>query len=106
MDRPTASSTRASSAQLEAFVLSRPGLPPAFAQDIRLLGDLASALRLRPPVGAAVTTTEVDGSPAVLVTDDSGAASGVVWEDRGGVVRAALGLLDKEDILNVANQLG
>jgi len=30
----------------------------------------------------------------------------VIWEDRGGTVLAAVGLLDRKDILDVANQLG
>ena len=43
---------------------------------------------------------------AVLVTDPNGYASGAIWESRDGVVRAVGGLLDKEDILNVARQIG
>ena len=106
MRRPVASSMVASSARLEAFVLSRPGLPAGLAQEIRLLGDLRTSLPVQMPPGANVTQVDVGGSPGVLVTEGSGAASGVIWEDRGGVVHAALGLLDQEDILNVANQLG
>jgi hypothetical protein len=106
MQRPIASSTRAVSAQLEAFVLARPGLPAGLAQEIRLLADLGTTLSLPTPPGADVTQVDVGGSPGLLVTEGSGAASGVIWEDRGGVVHAALGLLDQKDILDVANQLG
>ena len=111
MRRPIASSPIASpigptSAQLEAFVLSRPGLPAGLAQEIRLLGDLGTSLPVPMPPGANVTQVDIGGSPGVLVAEGSGAASGVIWEDRAGVVYAALGLLDQEDILNVANQLG
>lgn len=106
IERPTADSTAATSAQLEAFVLSRPGLPAGLAQEIRLIGDLGTTLPLPTPSGADVTQVDVAGLPGILVTDGSGAASGVIWADRGGVVRAALGLLDQEDLLDVANQLG
>jgi hypothetical protein len=106
MQRPTASSATATSAQLEAFVLARPGLPAGLAQEIRLLGDLRTALPVPTLPGADVTQVDVGGSPGILVTDGSGAASGVIWEDQAGVVHAALGFLDQEDILGVANQLG
>jgi hypothetical protein len=42
----------------------------------------------------------------VLLTDSSGAASGVIWEDQRGLVHTVAGLLDKEDVLSVANQVG
>ena len=106
MRRPTASSTQAVSAQLEAFVLARPGLPAGLAQEIRLLADLGTTLPVPTLPGADVRQVDVGGSPGVLVTEGSGAASGVIWEDHGGVVHAALGLLDQKDILDVANQLG
>jgi hypothetical protein len=104
MERPTASATTATSAQLEAYVLTRSGLPAGLAQEIRLLGGLATTLPVPTP-GVGVTQVDVGGSPGILVTVGSGAASGVIWEDRGGVVHAALGLLDQEDIIDVANQL-
>ena len=104
--RPEASSVAATAVQLEAFLLSRPGLPAGLAQEIRLLGDLGTSLPVPTSSGANLTQVDVGGAPGVLVTEGSGAASGVIWEDRAGVVHAALGLLDQEDILNVANQLG
>jgi hypothetical protein len=108
MEQPRASAQKASSAQLESFVLTRRGIPRAFTDEIRLLEYLSNVTRLRlPPLsGVSVTSVEIGANPGVLVTDGSGIASGVVWEDGAGVVHAALGLLDKEDILGVANQLG
>ena len=107
INRPRATSTRATSAQLETFVLSRPGLPAAFVQEIRLLVDLGNLaeLHLPPSLGVGVSATEVDGAPGALVTAEAGAASAVIWED-GGVVHVVAGLLDKEDVVDVANQLG
>jgi hypothetical protein len=49
---------------------------------------------------------KIGGAPAVLVTGLSAAASGVIWENRDGVVHGVGGLLDAEDILNVARQIG
>ena len=106
MERPVAVSTKSSPPRLEAFLLSHPGVPVGLAQEIRLLGDLSTVLPVPSAPGASVTQVDVDGSPGVLVQDSTGAASGVIWEDRGGTVRAAVGLLDEKDILDVADQLG
>ncbi len=106
MERPIATSTGATTGQLEAFLLSQPGVPHDLAQEVRLLGDLTSTLPVPTPPGAVETPTVVAGSPAVLLTDSSGVASGVIWEDQKGLVHTVAGLLDKEDVLSVANQLG
>lgn len=106
MERPMATSTGATTGQLEAFLLSQPSVPPDLAQEVRLLGDLASTLPVPTPPGAVETSTQIAGSPAVLLTDSSGAMSGVIWEDQQGLVHTVAGLLDKEDVLNVANQVG
>ena len=42
----------------------------------------------------------------MLVTDPDAFASGVIWENRSGVVYGVGGLLDKEDVLSVARQVG
>ena len=103
---PPTTSSRAPTAQLEAFVLTRRGLPPTFTEEISLLRDITSTRRFTPSADAVVSSVKIKGSPGVVVTYGSDAVSGVVWEDRGGLVHVALGLLDKEDILDVANQIG
>ena len=104
--RPVASSTGATASQLEAFVLSRPGLPAGLAQEIRLLGNPAAVLPVPVPSGLSELQENIGGAPAVLVTDPNGYASAVIWEGHDGVVHAVGGLLDREDIVNVARQIG
>jgi hypothetical protein len=104
--RPVASSTGSTASQLETFVLSRPGLPAAVAQEIRLLGNPAAVLPVPVPTGLWELQENIGGAPAVLVTDPNGYASGAIWESRDGVVHAVGGLLDREDVLNVARQIG
>ena len=105
MQRPFATSTGATTAQLESFVLGRPGFPQDLAQEIRLLGDLETVLPVPVPSGMTTASASVDGSPAVVVTAEGGAVSGVVWE-HDGVVRTVGGLLDEHDVIDVARQLG
>ena len=106
MRRPTARSTGASLSQIEAFLLAQPGIPPQLAEEIRLLGDLRTTLPVPVPPGASARSVEVDGWPGVLLADSSNAAAGVVWEDGRGLLHVVVGILDSQDVLNVANQLG
>jgi hypothetical protein len=105
MQRPVATSTgSATAAQLEAFLLAQGHLPASLAQEIRLLGT--AALPVPVPAGIAEQHVSVGGSAAVLLADPSGAAAGVIWEGGDGVVHGVGGLLNREDVLNVARQLG
>jgi len=106
MARPVATSTGATTAQLESFVLSQPGIPSDLAQEIRLLGNLQTTLPVPTPPGAAESSVVVNGQPAVLLAEDGGVASGVIWEDAHGIVHAVAGPLDREDVLGVAQQIG
>ena len=106
MRRPTAQSTGASVSQIEAFLLGQPGIPPQLAEEIRLLGDLRTTLPVPVPPGASARSVQVDGWPGVLLADSSNAAAGVVWEDGRGLLHVVVGILDSQDVLNVANQLG
>jgi hypothetical protein len=106
MRRPTARSTGATITQIEAFLLSQPGVPPQLAEEVRLLGDLRTTLPVPVPPGASVRSVQVAGWPGVLLADSSNAASAVIWEDGHGLLHAVVGILDSKDALNVANQLG
>jgi hypothetical protein len=104
MQRPVATSTGASARQLEDFLLAQRGVPAGLAAELRALGT--SALPVPVPPGLAEQHASVGGAAAVLLADPSGAASGVVWEASDGVVHGVGGLLDREDVLRVARQLG
>lgn len=106
MQRPTATSTGATTTQLESFVLSRPGFPSDLAREVRLLGSLRTTLPVPVPSGVTETTTTVAGSDAVVLSVANGTASAVVWEDHGGTVHTVGGLLDQQEVLDVARQLG
>jgi hypothetical protein len=106
MPRPTARSTGASLNQIEAFLLSQPGVPRSLAEEVRLLGDLRTTLPVPVPSGASVHSVQVAGWPGVVLTDSSNIVAGVVWEDGRGMLHVVGGILDSQDVLNVANQLG
>lgn len=105
MRRPTARSTGATMSQIEAFLLAQPGIPPALAEEVRLLGNLRTTLPVPVPPGAAVRSVRVSGWPGVLIADPSNAGAGVVWEDGRGMLHVVAGILDSQDVLNVADQV-
>ena len=67
--RPLVTSSGATTGQLEKFLLSQPEIPPDLAQGLQLLGNLKSTLPIPAPRGANSTSTEIAGSPAVLLSD-------------------------------------
>jgi hypothetical protein len=106
MRRPTAQSTGANLREIEAFLLGQPGIPPQLAEEIRLLGDLRTTLPVPVPSGASARSVQVDGRPGILLADSSNAAAGVMWEDGQSLLHVVVGILNSQDVLNVANQLG
>lgn len=108
MAPPVVTSTKVSVSRLEEYLLSRRGLPAHLVHEVRLLRQLGTVLPVTAPPGTRASTVRVDGTRGVLLTGVKGvesAASAVVWEEHG-TIRAALGLLDRSDILSVAGQLG
>ncbi|MGH9116027.1 MAG: hypothetical protein ACRDWW_09390, partial [Acidimicrobiales bacterium] len=95
MPRPTGTATRATISQIEGYLLSRPGIPPELAQEIRLLGDLSTVLPIPTPTGMSSKQVEVAGHPGVVIGARGGVASAVIWEDGAGVVHAVGGLVDQ-----------
>ena len=104
--QPVATTNGASINQIENFLLSRPGVPKDLAEELRLLGNLQSTLPVPTPAGASSRMVEIDGSHGLVLTDSSNALSGAIWEDHSGVIHAVAGLLDENDLLSVAQQIG
>ncbi|HUY30080.1 MAG TPA: hypothetical protein VMV02_03700 [Acidimicrobiales bacterium] len=106
MPRPTATTTGATTSELESFLLAQPGLPSDLATGIRLLGNLETALPVPTPPGFVETSTTVGGPPGVLLSGQGGGAAAAICEDAHGVVHTVGGLLDENDVLGVARQIG
>ena len=104
--KPVATSSGATAGQIENYLLSQPAIPADIAAELRVLGDLQSTLPVPVPAGADWSTTTVDGAPAVVLSDGSGALSAAVWEDSGGRVQLLVGLVSGSDLLSVARQIG
>jgi hypothetical protein len=102
---PVVTSTGATAAQIEAYLLDQPSIPPDLAAEIRAMGDPATTLPVPIPVDlASAQPVTVDGASGLVIGDQSGAGSLVVWE-RTGVIYAVLGSMSSSTVLGVADSI-
>jgi hypothetical protein len=100
---PTVDSTGATAAELEAYLLSQPGVPPDIAAQIKAIKDPSTTLPIPIPKGLATTdSVQVNGAPGVLIKAVLGA--GVVWTKKG-VIYAVGGQLTPDQVLAIATSL-
>jgi hypothetical protein len=100
---PTVDSTGATTAQLEDYLLSQPGVPPDIAAQIRAIKDPSTTLPIPIPKGLATTeSVQINGVSGLLIKAVLGA--GVVWE-KNGVIYAVGGQLTPDQVLAIATSL-
>ena len=100
---PTVDSNGATTAQLEDYLLSQPGVPPELAAQVRAIKDPSTTLPIPIPKGLATTeSVQVNGMPATLIKAVLGA--GVVWV-KNGVIYAVGGQLTPDQVLAIATSL-
>jgi hypothetical protein len=102
---PMATSTGATTTDLENFLLAQHGVPGDLAQELRFVGNLQTTLPVPTPPGVSSASMQIDGAPAVVLGDGSGTATGAIWEDHQGMLHIVAGLIDKGDLLGVARQV-
>jgi hypothetical protein len=100
---PTVDSNGASTAQLEDYLLSQPGVPPELAAQVRAIKDPSTTLPIPIPKGLATTeSVQVNGTSGLLIKAVLGA--GVVWV-KNGVIYAVGGQLTPDQVLAIATSL-
>ena len=101
----TVASDGASVSELQAYLLSQPGISPALAAQIRAIGDPTSTLPVPIPVAQATSkTVSVHGTSGLFIGDSTGLGSGVIWQ-QNGLVYLVGGTLTESQTLTVANSL-
>jgi hypothetical protein len=105
MAAPVVSSQGVSLPTLRDYLLAQPGIPADVADKLRELPDDGSVLPVPVPSEYATTeTTTVDGERATAVTLRDGSAAGLTWI-KDGELTAVFGLVDLDDLKDVANGL-
>lgn len=106
MKAPVLSSSGPSVSDFRAALLELPNLSEQLKEQIRGIGDPASTLPLPIPVDLASSReVEIGGVTGLVVGDNTGFGSAVVWQS-GGVVRAVGGLLTEDEALATARSMG
>ncbi len=102
---PVVTSTQVTAKQLEAYLLSVPGLSPQLAATIRSIGDPTTTLLVPVPIQYATSSkVKVQGVQGVALGDNTGAGSAVIWI-KNGTVYGVVGVLKQSEVLSIANQL-
>jgi hypothetical protein len=107
---PVVTSTGASAAELENFLIQQPGIAgnATLVAEIKAIGDPLASGSLVIPVPANLATSKpetVNGSSGVLIAENTGMVKGLVWE-RNGIVYAVGGHFDEGQLLGIANGIG
>jgi hypothetical protein len=103
---PRIATTGASVHDIEAYVLSLPGLSSTLRSQIQSLGNPISVLVLPVPADFATShPVTVDGAHGYAISDSTGLGSVVIWE-KDGVIYGVGGTLSESDALQTANSLG
>jgi hypothetical protein len=98
MKTPQLTTSGASLKDLEEVLFAMPGFPPDLAAQLRAIDDPTHTLPIPIPTGRANT-------PGLLVGDNTGLGSAVIWE-KDGKVYAVAGTLTQDEVMAVANSLG
>jgi hypothetical protein len=105
MPIPKVGSTGISMAQIERYMVDRPGVPPRLAAAFASLRDPSSTLPIPLPVDKQYARqVAVDGVVGTLIGDETGLGSVVFWQ-RGGFVYAVAGTHSAGEIVAIANSL-
>ena len=100
---PTVDSSGATTAQLEDYLLSQPGVPPDLAAQIKAIKDPSTTLPIPIPKGFATTETkQINGVQYLVIKTALGA--GVVWV-KNGVIYAVGGQLTPDQVVAIATSL-
>jgi hypothetical protein len=103
---PLVSSTGVTAKQLEDFLGSQPGVSPTLAAQIKAIGDPITSLPILIPVDHASQSqvTLTNGATAIVVGDNTGLGSGVIWVSKG-IVYGVAGSLTQQQNIAIANQI-
>lgn len=105
MRAPKVTSTGASVAEVENYLLKMPGISPQLAAELRGIQNPASTLPLIIPVDQAQAhEVQINGTQGWVIGDNTGVGSAVVWE-KAGIIYGVGGTLPESEALTIAESL-
>src|SRR5205814_1978439 len=102
---PTISSDGVTVPELQAYLLSQPGISPQLAAAIRAISDPSSTLPVPVPAELAIShAVTVQGVQGLYVGDNTGIASAVIWQ-KDGMMFEVIGSFTESQALSIANSM-
>ena len=102
---PKVFSSGATVTEIENWLTSQPGVPPSVVQQIKSIGDPSTTVPVPVQLDKQIAqTVSVHGSDGLMVGDNTGVGSVVMWQ-KAGVVYAVAGPFAASEILHIANSL-
>lgn len=102
---PAITSTGATVAEIEDYLLKQPGVSPQLATAIRAIGDPTSTLPIPIPIEQAGSkTVTVQGVSGLAINDPEAGGGGIVWQ-KSGMIYGVAGFLPENELLAIANGL-
>ena len=102
---PRVTSSGATVAAIEHYLLAQPGVAPELAASIRAIGDPTTTLPIPIPIDMAQADhVAVQGVTGLAIGDNTGIGSGVIWE-KDGMVYGVAGTLPENQVLAIARSL-
>ncbi len=98
---PRVTTTGATTQTIINYLLAQPGISPQLAAQIRAIGDPSTTLPIPIPVTIAQgKSIQVRGVRGVVVGDNTGIGSAVIWTEHG-LVHGAAGTLPETELLAI-----
>jgi hypothetical protein len=91
--------------EMRDFLLSLPGLPNAVVSQLKTMDNWSNTLPIPVPVDQVNwQQVTINGTPALLLKDNSGIGSAAVWHANGHLIGVA-GTLKADDLTKIAKSL-
>ena len=102
---PQILSSKATVAEIEAWLVQQPGVPPSVVAQIKAIGDPSTTLPVPVQLDKQMSqSVRVQGVSGLMVGDNTGVGSMVMWQ-KDGMVYFVAGPYTQSEILQVANSL-
>lgn len=102
---PRVYSTGATAREIEAYLLSMPGVAPQLASEIRAIGDPSTTMPIPVPIDKSYSQQiAIDGARGLAIGDNTGVGGMIVWQ-KNGIVYGVYGAMQQRQLLEVAQSL-